>query len=117
MTANDSSSDSGASLESDTHPEACWTVYEWIVQTDSLVGTSLKTRYDKSVQWKNPVKLDVLELAGCRCREHAFDYGAEGKTGCHSCHDLQYSWTDMDLNRESSACDAKLTYGKMTRAA
>ena len=49
---NDSSSDSGESEKSDTHPEVCWTALEWIMQTDSLVGTSLKTRYDKSVQWK-----------------------------------------------------------------
>ena len=48
---NDSSSDSGGSEKSDTHPEVCWEVLEWIGQTDSLVGTSPRTRYDKSVQW------------------------------------------------------------------
>ena len=47
LPANDSSSDSGESLKSDTNPEVCWTVYDWIVQTDSLVGTSPSTRYDK----------------------------------------------------------------------
>ena len=30
LPANDSSSDSGEALKSDTHPEACWTVHEWI---------------------------------------------------------------------------------------
>ena len=56
---------------------------------DRLTGWDKpKTRYDKAVQWKNPVKLDMLELTGYRCREHARDDGAKGKTDCHSCNDV-----------------------------
>ena len=39
MLANDSSSDSGESQKSDTHPGACWAVYDLIMQTDVLVGS------------------------------------------------------------------------------
>ena len=77
MTANDSSSDSGESRKSDTNPEACWTVYDGIVQTDSLLRTRPDTKYDKSVQWKrvqwsltclNLLDTDVLNAPAARAQ-------------------------------------------------
>ena len=64
MLANYSSSDSGEPQRSDTNPEACWAVYDWIMQTDVLGGASPNTRYDKPFPWKNPVRLNMVELAG-----------------------------------------------------
>ena len=34
MSGSDSSSDSGDSQKTETNPEACWTVYEWIMPTE-----------------------------------------------------------------------------------
>ena len=81
---NDSSSDSGGSAKTDTHPEVCWETLEWIRPTDSLDGTSLRTRYDKGLD--NPVGFDMLDLTGYRCRQHACVFGAKGKTDCRSCN-------------------------------
>ena len=70
---NDSSSDSGGSVKSETHPEVCWDALEWIKPTDPTDGT-------------DTVRLTMLDLAGFRCRQHACEYGAAGRTDCHSCN-------------------------------
>ena len=78
MPGGDSSSDSGESQQSETNPEACWTVYEWIMPTDGFIGTSRDTRYDKPMVI--PMRLTLVEIAGHRCREHVIgSYGAEGE--------------------------------------
>ena len=70
---NDSSSDSGGSVKSETHPEICWEAHEWIKSTDPMVGA-------------DAAKLTMLDLAGFRCRQHACKHGATGLSDCHSCN-------------------------------
>ena len=48
---NDSSSDSGVSVKSETHPEICWEACEWIKSTDPMVRA-------------DAAKLTMLDLAG-----------------------------------------------------
>ena len=32
------------------------------------------------------MRLDILDLTGYRCRQHACEFGAKGKTDCRSCN-------------------------------
>ena len=50
---NDSSSESGGSVKSETHPEICWEAYEWIKSADPMVGA-------------DAARLTMLDLAGFR---------------------------------------------------
>ena len=85
MPGSDPSSDSGELQKSETNPEACWTVYEWIMLTDGFIGTSRDTRYDKPVVI--PMRLTIVEIPGYRRREHGLgSYGAEGKDDSTACN-------------------------------
>ena len=52
----------------------------------------------------------MLELTGFRCREHALEYGAKGKTGCRSCNALTIILDryELEARKFGVKCDTHL---------